>query len=492
MGFNASRADITNPVSPEQTQQAYLNTQTGLGQQQDFLKALQAQNGLSNQSNVFNQLQGVASGTGPNPAQAQLANATGANVANQAAMAAGQRGAGANVGMMQRQAANQGAGIQQNAAGQAAALQAQQSLGALNQMGGLATNQANQQANATNAFTNASLGQQQNLLGGVGAYNNAAVNMQGNINSTNAGISGVTAGAQGNMMQGLGSSLGSAAQMIPGMFSGGSGAMTGSQVGGTGFGDMMGSGTDALSMVAAKGGMVPSIPKKYADGGNVSGTTQLQDPSGPQSAAGKSFMQSQDELGAFNPAMQAPAPAKAASNASSNGIGGLMNQVMGGAQKAMNAYDLGSKLSDFGEWLGNGVEDLGSYIAAPAAEGVSGVMAGEAAALPAEGEGAATMVAAKGGRVPALVSPGEQYLKPKDVEQVKKGADPLKKGERIPGKPKVKGNSYSNDTVSKRLESGGIIIPNSIMQSKDASAKAAKFVEAILAKQGLKPSLKGK
>jgi hypothetical protein len=78
-----------------------------------------------------------------------LSQATGANTANQAALMAGQRGSGANAGLMARQAAQQGAANQQNSAGQAATMQANQSLNALNSMGSLATSQANQQANAT-------------------------------------------------------------------------------------------------------------------------------------------------------------------------------------------------------------------------------------------------------------------------------------------------------------------------------------------------------
>ncbi len=91
---------------------------------------------------------------------------------------------------------------------------------------------------------------------------------------------------------------------------------------------------------------------------------------------------------------------------------------------------------------------------------------------------------AKGGQVPALVSPGETYLSPSQVNQVKSGANPLAVGEKIPGKPSHPGNDYRNDTVKATLQEGGVVIPNSIMQSKDASKKAAAFVEAILARKG--------
>jgi hypothetical protein len=509
MAFEAQRPDLMQPVTKEQVDQSYLNTQTGLGQQNDFLNAVRAQGGLANQSSVFNQQQAIANGTGPNPAQAMLANSTGANVANQAALMAGQRGSGANAGMMARQAANQGAGIQQNAAGQAAALQAQQSLGALNQMGGLATNQANNQANATNAYTNAALQQQANLLGGAGAYNNAQVGMQSNMNTTNASVSGVTAGAQGNMLSGIMGAAGSAMNMFGGGGGGGAGGGGGmfgfgtdmSSVGGAG----MDSGAatsglmDGFAMVA-EGGLIQK-PKKMAEGGEALYTTPLADPTGPQSNVGRSFMQSQNELGATDPLAApmpiAPAPKRAAAPAGPDleQMGqGMLDTVASGAKTFLPM--IGSAVGNvFGGPAGGIVggqvgKGVGSLIPDPAER-----KAGEARTAKQEAEKKhARAKLAGGGEVPALVSPGEQYLPPKDVEKVKDGKNPLSVGKKVPGTPVVGGakNDYANDTVPAKLESGGIVIPRSITQSEDAPDKAAAFVRAVLAKQGLKPSIKGK
>src|SRR5882757_654543 len=103
------QANIVNPVTGEQLANSYAGVSNSLGSQAQLLQALQAQNGLGNQSQVYGQLQGVANGTGPNPAQAMLSQSTGQNVANQAALIAGQRGAGANAGMIARQAGMAGA-----------------------------------------------------------------------------------------------------------------------------------------------------------------------------------------------------------------------------------------------------------------------------------------------------------------------------------------------------------------------------------------------
>lgn len=337
-------AEIQSPINNDQAQEAYNRSLQGMDQQQAFLQATQAQNGLQNQSNVYNQLQGVANGTGPNPAQAMLANATGANTANQAALMAGQRGSAANPALIARQAAMQGAANQQNAAGQSAALQAQQSLGALNQLGGIAGQQVGQQAGATNAYTQAAQNEQQNLLNSIAQQNNARIGMQSNVNSSNAGLVSSNMGLQGKVIGGLMNGGGAAAGM--------------------------------------------------AEGGSVDGS-----------------------------------------------------QYKG--------------MSSFGSFLAsrNPSEDVRM---------------------------------AEGGRVPAMVSPGEQYLDKQDVKQVAKGANPLAVGEKIPGKPKVKGNSYSNDVVPKTLEAGGIVIPNSVMQSKNPSKEAEKFVAAIMSRHGKQLPKKGK
>lgn len=322
--------DIKNPVSQAQIDQAYKGVQSGIQGQEALLQALQAQGGLQNQSQVYGQLQNVAAGKGPNPAVAMLNQATGANVANQAALMAGQRGAGANVGLLARQAAQQGAKTQQDAVGQAATMQANQSLNAIGQAGQLANTQAAQQIGGTEALTNANLQSQNALLNAQSAYNQALVGGQSSVNSANAGLAGAQMQNQGKVLGGVGNALGSILKL-------------------------------------ADGGVVPE--------------------SGP-----KSF--------------------------------------------------------------------LGQHIAQMA----------------------------KGGEVPAMVSPGEIYLPPGAVGQVAQGADPFMVGEVIPGKPKVGGavNSYKNDTIPKKLETGGVVIPRSKTKSAAPERASKDFVRAVIAKRKVK------
>lgn len=256
--------------NPFQAQSSILNNQMGLSaQQQALADALMGSNGVGNLSNAYsaqgdlakaqyglaNQYQDVAAGRGPNPAQAMLNQATGQNVANQAALMAGQRGAGANVGLMARQAAQQGGALQQQAVGQGATMQSQQMLNALaglsaqqqaigqtNQnMAGIAAQQVGfaqaqqaaqqaqqaamaQQANqmaqnqmqATTANTQGQQSQQQILQNALSQYNQQQVGQQGSVNAANAGITGQIVKNQGELFGGLLGGIGSAAAMAQG------------------------------------------------------------------------------------------------------------------------------------------------------------------------------------------------------------------------------------------------------------------------------------
>ncbi len=393
-GFNA------NGTNGAQLETAYNQTQAGIKQQQDFVNQLNAQNGIGNQANVFgqqqglaNQLQGVANGTGPNPAQAMLAQATGANTANQAALMAGQRGASQNVGLMARQAAQQGAANQQNAAGQAATMQANQSLGALGQLGAQQANMANvaqnqignQQTGLSN-LNQASQGQQANLLG-----------IQGNQNTANANI------AQGNQ------------KTQAGLF----------------------------------GGVMNSIGSMFADGGAVKPMYAEGTPNGTVQVA----QQPMSNIGKF-----------------AKGLG----QGVGGTAPGQPQDPVFEGASSLTSGLGRAVK---SAFNSPSNTDTT---------VSPTNLDSGRMQAAHGGKVPALVSPGEKYLTPDKVNKVAQGANPMREGETIPGKPKVKGavNSYANDTVPKTLEEGGIVIPRHITQGKNPEKAAHEFISAILAKNG--------
>lgn len=478
-------APLLQPTTVDQATTAYNQSQAAIQQQQNFTNALVGQNGIQNQNQVYGQLQGIANGTGPNPAQAMLAQSTAANTSNQAALMAGNRGSNANAGLIARQAAQQGAQNQQAAAGQAATMQANQSLGAIGQMSGVAGSQIANAGSAIGATNQVNQGEQGQLLGSISNYNNAQAGMQANINNANAGL------AQSTMKQGL---------------------------------PVVGAVLNAL----AEGGEVKSQPRKMyysgtpnqpvsADYNNQdqvnygSGATDMSQVGAPQPASPaqpggpSAFAQ---RANAKNPSN--PQPWQQAMNHFStddkdvaenlnSGFQNLSNKIQGAfastpqqsdgtlSQSQMNDLDLGSNPNSA---PAQQQTTTGPDSSAPGQD--SGDFTDpDDASKPGLVKGIFDL-AAKGGqaqrKVPALVSPGEKYLSPKAVKAVAKGADPMKAGETIPGTPRVGGakNSYANDTVPKTLEEGGVVIPRSVTKSKQPSEAARRFVHAIAAKHGMR------
>lgn len=435
-GFSGPQgAAIDLPVNQDQINASYGQNQSSLLQQQNLLNALGQQNGISNQTNVYNQLQGVVNGTGPNPAQAMLAQQTGANVANQSALMAGQRGASANAGLLARQAAQQGAATQQQAAGQGATLQAQQSLNALGQAGNMANTQVANQLSATNAVTSAQQAEQANLLNAMGAYNQASVGSQGSVNAGNTSLANTTMQGQQGLLGGLLNSAGGASSMTGGNRSGAVAGPTQQGFSGVGYN-------------YSHGGRV-----SMADGGGVpnQGVLQTSVQEGPQSSFGQFIS------GVKNPEQQ---------------YGN--NQIQSSSKSGSDPL---SGLGGIGKMVG-GLFSSGS--------GAAGGSAGTAWA----GEDAAaadTMaLASKGGKVGSrdlvdvVVSPGEKIVPP---GKATKAAGGKVESKTVPGKAEVKGDSVKNDVVKTKLPPGTIVIPRT--KSKD-SKSAANFVRATLAKRGRK------
>lgn len=436
-GIDAARkADMTSPIENGQIATAYGGTQNSLQSQQALLQALQSQQGLQNQNQVYNQTQGVINGTGPNPAQTMLNQATGQNVQNQAALMAGQRGASQNVGLIARQAAQQGSQIQQQAAGQAANMQAQQSLNAIGQAGSIAGNQVANQIGQTNANTQANQAQHQALMNAQLGVNSNNTGMQSNINNINGQLANTVMQGQqattggilqsvstmGGLMKAEGGDVVQSDDSSTPSFGGSSGAATiNKDSGGSGGGGIM--------------QMLPMLAMALAGGGDVAG---------PQSTFGQ-FINSVGMPGAVNTSTPA--------FGSDSGAAALEKGVASASSMHMPGGGGGSSMA-------GGAGDDGGAL------------------------GAAAM-AAKGGMVPALVSPGEEYLSPADVKKVQRGANPLSVGKKVPGKPVVGGavNSYANDIVPTKLETGGIVIPRKVTMGKDPVNDSAKFVAAVLAKR---------
>lgn len=265
MGGGAGGGGFTaKGATQEQADQATGNVQNSYETQQKFLQALSQQNGVQNQQDVFlqqkalaDQLQQQAMGQGPNPAQAQLAQNTGANIQQQAALMAGQRGANANSGLMARQAAMQGGNMQQQAVGQAATMQANQQLAAQQAlmqqqqaMGGLATNQVGQQQTAITQGGQLALGGQKNTLDSLNNQNTTTQAALAAANqSKDSGIGGMLGG------------LGSLAMTAGKAYLTGGTSLLAEGGGGGGAGGI----AEVASNFMSKGGAVPGKAKTAGD-----------------------------------------------------------------------------------------------------------------------------------------------------------------------------------------------------------------------------------
>lgn len=190
---------LGSPVTQAQNAIAYSNAMQGL------YGALNSSNqltsgiptGMQTEQNAINQMQGVANGTGPNPAQMMLNQATQQNIQQQAAMMGGQRGVSANPGLLARQSAMMGDQIQQQGAGQAATLGAQQQLGAMQGLGQMGSNQVVQGLQAQGAYNQVAQNQQSQMIGGLSNYNAQQAGLQSSFTNAGMGLLGATTQAGG-------------------------------------------------------------------------------------------------------------------------------------------------------------------------------------------------------------------------------------------------------------------------------------------------------
>lgn len=250
-------AGFVSGINQDQTDASYFEDTNAVNQAMAFQRAAQV-GGLSNQSAQYNQLANVANGTGPNPALDQLNNTTGANVANQAALMASQRGTSANPGMIARLAAQQGAATQQQAVGQGAALESQQRLNAMQAAAGVAGQQVAEQGAANAAYTNAAQNWRQSQLNQQANFDASVAGVSNSNNTTNAGIDQNQAQMWANLGSNLGK-VGGSLGSLGGASSGGGGGVDLSSVNNS-------SASNSLSLPAlgssaeyAKGGTVEKI-----------------------------------------------------------------------------------------------------------------------------------------------------------------------------------------------------------------------------------------
>jgi hypothetical protein len=358
------------------------------------------------------------------------------------------------VGLMARQAAQQGVNAQQQAAGQGATLQSQQSLGALNQMGGIAGQQVGNILGQANTISSAQQNEQANLLNSINAQNNANVSMQSNINSVNGQLA-----QQG--MQNQASFLGNMMNM------GGAGA------------SMLADGGDVQVSVPPIQ-QVPANPvapqqKSSSSGGGIGGLMSL-----------VALLAQGGEVQKFQYGGMSEIPSEGGSSYGT--LGTPTSQMVPNSQSAFEPQSLigkafksvGSALSSPGQQSKStsGQQQQSQYNLGQGGRAVGNIIGGGLSDI-------GDLFNAKGGEVKIIVSPGEKILPPKAVEAVKKGANPMKVGGTVPGKPEVGGavDSYKNDKVPAKVPPHTIIVPRSSTKSKNPDRSSRDFVSKTLAKR---------
>ncbi len=403
-------------------------------EQLQFNQQVNNQNALRGRMQGFEgQLQNQAQGGGPSVSTTMLKNAQQQNAANANGLAASQRGV--NPGMALRQALQSNAGANQQAQATGVAARQQEQLNAQSMLG---QNQG-QQAGLLNAQVGQGL--QASLGQGQIAAQTANANA-GRAQSAAGGLAGGLAGAFG----------------------------------------------------LAEGGEVPNIPAFVLN-------NNPEDSANPFALKGEKKTKSN----ALQPAPQSGVRPIISTGGMTSNVAGPMTQQQAGPQsfigKALsNVASIPGKIlggventvQGFGNEVNRTGQDLKSMFAGspqsrPDAQSMVYAHPGQG---PINGQSGDLVIAkANGGLVPAMVSPGERYLPPSEVKKVEKGEkSPMKAGEKIPGKPKVGGatNSYSNDTVHKKLKEGGIVLPRTVTMSPDAEKKAMAFMKALQAKRGNK------
>lgn len=468
--YQAAGADIQPGTNAEQLNNEYAGVQRAFGNQEGMTNILapQAGAGVANQNLLAEQLAGMTRGEGPNPALNQLHQATAENVANQAALMAGQRGSSANAGLLARQAAQQGAKIQQDAAGQAATLQAQQQIAAQNNLANLAGNQINQAGTAANTLNQARQNEQTILQNANTAANSAAVGMQSNINNVNAQTAAGNQGMAGKILGGVTSAVS------------GIGFKEGGVVGKDG---QPAEKEHHIKLAEMNAAAIMHGRQNFAQGGAPS---QLM--TGPITPAhsnwGSQFSaQSSPGPGPNIEATHIETPKDSGDfDKIGNKIGGLFKKDSANQsdEEARQGY------LDADSMLGvEGVDNASEMLPAAGGPEDLAMFAFDGGKVGPHKSHVANICFAEGGEVPAMVSPQEVYLSPEKVRKViREGADPMRIGHVVPGAPKVKGkNSLKNDTVPMTLEEGGVVIPLSVTKHKMASEKARQFVQKAVARK---------
>lgn len=491
--FQASAAPIVSGVNTQDLVNSGTNANTALQQQANIAAPLQSglNQGANQQQNLGQQLTIQSQGGGPNPAQAELNQNTGQNIAQQAALAAGQRGAGANAGLIATENAQQGAATQQQAVGQEATLAAQQQLAAQNNLQNLSASEVSQGQGAVQGLNNSAQNEQNILQGANTSYNNALVSQQSNLNNVNAGVAQGNASTAGNIIGGIGSGVSSAAGFVGSLFA--QGGMVKMDKGGKVL-DANARAHIAAHNFALPGGRYPIHDINHARNAlaRVAQNGSTEEKAKVKAAVHKKYPSIDKSGGGMIKAPQMMADGGLTSSLTSapgSFVGNWLNSsVNTQGPQAVAAVPLDTK----------GVDPFGGINAPtikkkedpeiPDSGIASGYTEGSTVA-PGTGPLAVSQGSTGGGYIPGSnVDPGTGPLAEVDPQvsfggYAKGGGVNYKKGGKVPGQAKVDHDSLSNDTVPAMLSPGELVIDKDTMNDPGQMGQMARALKQHLSKK---------
>jgi hypothetical protein len=433
MSFIGSALGVTNGYQAQNGASAGYSTQLQNTENNNLIAT------YGNQGTLAQQLNAQANGQGPNLAQAQLQQATDQNNQKAAGAAASQRGM--NPAIAQRIVAQNAAATNQAAAGQSATLRAQQQL------------------NAEGAEGNVYGQQGQEMVSGL----NTLAAAQTAANTTNAQTASSNQGLFGSIF-----AHGGEVKALPKHLQ----LMT------------VSNGEKIHPVHLAQGGLLGS---NFS--GSLMGLIKGLWSSGVSATPATTPASTQANISSQNAQMGAgPSQVDANGNLTS---AGTQSQI---SQQNADMMSGPSTMDSTGMTEAPGVEDTTEMAGGAADAGATDAAATEAGAAAGaeEGDSLLELAAAHGAKVPsnhdrkvpAMISPGERFIPPHLVEAVRKGRIPASKAApKVPGKPKVAGDSEQNDIVPARLSPGGVVIPRS---KADNDADAREFLQALQAEKAKK------
>jgi hypothetical protein len=379
---------------------------------------------LAQQQQFAQALTAQMNGQGPSVATQMLQNQAQQNAANASSMAQGQRGV--NAGLAQRNAMNAAAQANQAAAQQGMVARTQEQLNATQALGGQLNTMQGQNMGAQQANQNAQLGKAQIQTG--------AAQQDANTN----------AGMVGGLINSAGSAL----------------AFLSDERQKTNIHDGTGEAYQFLDNLSAA---------KY----------QYKNPDAPGAAPGQ-------QLGVMAQDIEKGAP-----QAVLNTTQGKMVDAtkLAGPQMAALA-DLHERLKRLEgggsvKMANGGFVDPGMTNPMSLGHAVIPYKAMDFGPMPKLGPSSATGQALAGG---PMDNPGSIPGATPGMDEMLSGVGPAmlaSKGAIVPGKAKVKGDSQKNDTVSAKLSPGEIVLPRTVVNSKNPGKAAMDFVNAILAKSSM-------